>query len=46
MLAKVLRALGRNQEAHKELEAASRLDPENVHIAAELEELAKLVGAT
>jgi curved DNA-binding protein CbpA len=45
MVAKVLRAQGRNQEAITELELASRLDPENVHIAAELEELQKLNGA-
>ncbi len=45
MVAKVLRAQGRNQEAIVELELASRLDPENVHIAAELEELQKLSGA-
>jgi curved DNA-binding protein CbpA len=45
MVAKVLRAQGLNQEALTELELASRLDPENVHIAAELEELQKLRGA-
>ena len=45
MVAKVLRAQGKNQEALTELEVASRLDPENVHIAAELEELQKLSGA-
>jgi curved DNA-binding protein CbpA len=45
MLAKVQRAQGRNQEALTELELASRLDPENVHIAAELDELRKLSGA-
>ncbi len=42
MLAKVLRAQGRNRDALGELETASRLDPENVHIAAELEELHRI----
>jgi curved DNA-binding protein CbpA len=41
-LAKVFRALGRNSEALLELETATRLDPENVHIAAELDEVRRL----
>lgn len=45
-LAKVLRALGRLSEARRALEIASRLDPENEHIAAELEELKGLVGGS
>jgi curved DNA-binding protein CbpA len=39
ILAKVLRALGRVPEARRELELASRLDPENPHLAAELRAL-------
>jgi tetratricopeptide (TPR) repeat protein len=39
MLAKVFRATGRITDARRELELASKLDPENAFIAAELDEL-------
>jgi tetratricopeptide (TPR) repeat protein len=39
MLAKVFRATGRKPEARRELEIASKLDPNNSFIAAELDEL-------
>jgi curved DNA-binding protein CbpA len=42
-LAKVYKALGRNQDAHTELQTATQLDPGNRHIAAELEEIQKLI---
>jgi curved DNA-binding protein CbpA len=44
-LAKVLRAIGRPAEARQELELAFRLEPGNPYIAAELEEITKLVGS-
>jgi curved DNA-binding protein CbpA len=40
-LAKVLRAVGRPEEARKELEIAIRLEPGNPYIAQELEEITK-----
>lgn len=38
-LAKVFRAVGRTQDALREIEVASNLDPDNQHIATELDEL-------
>ncbi|MBI4510736.1 MAG: DnaJ domain-containing protein [Deltaproteobacteria bacterium] len=43
-LAKVYRKTGRLEDAKRELELASKLDPESEHIAAELEEIRGLVG--
>jgi curved DNA-binding protein CbpA len=43
-LAKVYRALGRHQQALSELELAITVDPQNVHIAAELDEVRRLIG--